>query len=285
LKNQIDILIRDAEEKWLDIMEFQVKDAFSNVFLPSHDASHHKRVWKNGKKILTRLNEIGPHIDKSLVEGLLISVYFHDQGMVLTRKAAHGKISRQLCEKFFEDRKLEEPENFIQILDAIESHDIKMNDYYAMVPLNEKPELLTLLSIADDLDALGTIGIYRYAEIYLHRGVDIRKIGINVMENVSTRFNNFSKACNLCPELINNFKSSYTEIISFFDKYNQQIVADSYPEKEFNGHIGIINYIRNFSVSGKIHPEDFTKSLPDFEVTKFVLDFFIKLEYELTQSD
>ena len=265
-------------------MELQVKEAFSNYFLPSHDASHHKRVWMYGKEILASLSKINQFIDKALIEGLLISVFFHDQGMSLTRKKDHGKISRQLCEKFFDDRKLEKPDNFNQILNAIEAHDIKTKGYYATIRLDETPELLTLLSIADDLDALGTIGIYRYAEIFLHRGMDIRKIGSKVMEDVSTRFNNFSKACNLCPDLINSFKSRYTEIISFYDKYNQQLVADSIPVKEITGHIGIINYIKNFSVAGKIHPRDYTNSLLDFEPTKFVTDFFIKLEYELTQS-
>ena len=266
-------------------MEFQVNEAFSNFFLPSHDASHHKRVWMHGKEMLTSLFKINPFIDKALIEGLLISVFFHDQGMSLTRKIDHGKISRQLCEKFFDERKLEKPENFTQILNAIESHDIKTNGYYSTIRLDEAPELLTLLSIADDLDALGTIGIYRYAEIFLHRGMDIRKIGSKVLEDVGTRFNNFSKACNLCPDLIKRFNSRYTEIISFFDKYNQQLAADSIPEKEITGHIGIINYIKNFSVAGKIQPVDYTNSLLDLEPTKFVLDFFIKLEYELTQSE
>jgi hypothetical protein len=32
--------------------------------------------------------------------------------------------------------------------------------------------MLTILSVADDLDAFGYIGIYRYIEIYLERGIN-----------------------------------------------------------------------------------------------------------------
>ena len=39
-------------------------------------------------------------------------------------------------------------------------------------------DLLTILSVSDDLDAFGYIGIYRYTEIYLTRGIDPEKIGI-----------------------------------------------------------------------------------------------------------
>ena len=39
------------------------------------------------------------------------------------------------------------------------------------IPVASKPnELLTILSVADDLDAFGFSGIFRYSEIYLIRG-------------------------------------------------------------------------------------------------------------------
>ena len=42
---------------------------------------------------------------------------------------------------------------------------------------HQRMNLLTILSVADDLDAFGFIGIYRYSEIYLTRGIDPEKIG------------------------------------------------------------------------------------------------------------
>ena len=36
----------------------------------------------------------------------------------------------------------------------------------------DRNDLLTVLSVADDLDAFGFTGIYRYSEIYLTRGIN-----------------------------------------------------------------------------------------------------------------
>ena len=77
----------------------------------------------------------------------------------------HGKHSRDLCQRFLMENNL--PENdFTDVLEAIENHDNK--DYSGNTIQND---LLTILSISDDLDAFGITGIYRYSEIYLTRGI------------------------------------------------------------------------------------------------------------------
>ena len=168
-----------------------------------------------------------------------------------------------------------------KIASAIELHDQKTESFFIPFHWDKTPDLLTLVSIADDMDAMGTIGIYRYAEIYLHRSIPMKSLGMILLENVATRYNNFSKASSLIPSLLKKTKPKYQEITSFYDNYNQQLLMETDPLKVFNGHIGIINYIRNFSVVGKIHPSDFPKALDNFEVGKYVLDFFNKLEEQL----
>ena len=64
----------------------------------------------------------------------------------------------------------------------------------------QQPEndLLNILSVADDLDAFGYTGIYRYSEIYLTRGISPKEIGNLIRENASRRYHNFEKIFGFC---------------------------------------------------------------------------------------
>ena len=42
-----------------------------------------------------------------------------------------------------------------------------------------------MLSVADDLDAFGFTGIYRYSEIYLMRGINPNQLGHLIIENAA----------------------------------------------------------------------------------------------------
>ncbi|MBN2699297.1 MAG: HD domain-containing protein [Bacteroidales bacterium] len=284
MESKINTLIRQAEEQWLDLLEKQAQNAFSGTFLPSHDVSHHRRVWDYSKMLLEEISSGNDLIDRDLVEGLLISSFFHDLGMTENKTADHGRVSRQHCEYFFGAERVPRPVNHEEILHAVEYHDQKNNGPGMPIPLLEKPPLLTLLSIADDLDALGITGIYRYAEIYLHRGIGIKKIGICVLENVTTRFHHFEESCIHYPEIVESQRKRYAEIVNFYDQYNQQLVSEPEPGAEKTGPVGIINYIRQLSVDQSVHPFDYIRSIKDPRMTKFVRDFFISLKHELKAS-
>ena len=52
-------------------------------------------------------------------------------------------------------------------------HDDKEGPARTLAQAGEQTGILTVLSIADDLDAMGVIGIYRYIEIYLKRNIHL----------------------------------------------------------------------------------------------------------------
>lgn len=273
-----------VEASWLSKVSSFIKELFKDVYVPSHDHTHHLRTWKAAKLILKEIAEFNITISGEFVEAVLLASLFHDAGVSVTRGITHGTKSKNIYIKFIAENNAEEPALHQQIARAIELHDQKTEHLFVPFHWDKTPDLLTVVSIADDMDALGIVGIYRYAEIYLHRSIPLKSLGMNILENVSIRYNSLSKASTLVPSLINMTKPKFQEILIFYDNYNQQLLSDDDPYKVYSGHIGIINYIRNFSVIGKIHPLDFTKTLENFEVGKYVLDFFSKLEKELNEN-
>ncbi len=223
-------------------------------------------------------------MDQSLVEGVLIAAYFHDLGMVYSMKEEHGKLGRGICEKYFREKEIKPPSRFEELLDAIERHDVKQERIYPAILPGDTPDILSILSISDDLEALGIIGIYRYAEIYLQRGISLINLGISILGNVSARFNNILKSCASCPDLVNTYRQQYTELVSFYDRYNQQLLLEPTPGEVFSGHIGVINYIRKLSVDGTTGPEYYLPEIIESDRSSVVTEFFTRLKNELDQA-
>jgi hypothetical protein len=244
LEHEIEIRIDLAEAKWLDILYAHAETVFRNSSLPSHDHTHHRRVWNLCKTLLREINTFNPGIDQSLVEGVLIAAFFHDLGMAYSTREDHGRLGREQCRSWFMDTGREPPERFEEILKAIELHDRKDIQIYKSFNRETSPEILGVLSVADDLEALGTIGIYRYAEIYLLRGFTLEELGNRILANAGTRFENLSGGCRLCPRLIEKYRTQYDELCLFFEQYNDQLKNASRPETVFSGPLGVINYIR-----------------------------------------
>ena len=281
MSGKLQIWIDRTEKKWLAKLQDYGKEIFSQTFLPSHDHTHHRRVWNICRSLLEHVTAFNRHLDPSLVEGLLIAVMFHDLGMAVTRDREHGPVSRELCEKYFLEKKLEQPERFSEVLDAIERHDMKDDRIYFGISPDEPPDLLTLLSLADDLEAMGTIGVYRYAEIYLARGMELKDLGIHILGNASTRFNHISKSCTMCPQIIRAYRQEYIYLVAFYDRFNQQLLVETEPENVRSGYIGIVNTIRRLSVEGRTRPEDFPAEIGESGPGKLVTDYFSRLKEDL----
>jgi HD superfamily phosphodiesterase len=179
--------IESAERQFKQIIE----DFFITVFyegsLLSHGIDHHRRVWNYSKVLLHLIADQNLSGIMQLPEKLIIACYFHDTGMSVEPGIKHGIHSRDICIRFLELNHLDSKDNS-DILEAIEYHDIK--DYSSNKNANE---LLKILSLADDLDAFGFTGIYRYTEIYLIRGISQLEIGHLIRKNASGRFENFKK--------------------------------------------------------------------------------------------
>jgi HD superfamily phosphodiesterase len=274
LDNVLEIWIDRAEASWLDELYANAENLYRNSSLPSHDHSHHLRVWNLSKTLLREIATFNSTIDQSLVEGILIAAFFHDLGMVYSTRVDHGHLGVELCLEWFKAKDRDRPENFDEILRAIELHDRKDEQIHSSFQRETPPEILGIISVADDLEAMGIIGIYRYAEIYLRRGISLEELGDRILENASARFENLSRACLLCGRVIENYRQQYEELRLFFEAYKHQLLTVSQADTVSSGPLGVINYIRT---PGREKSE---LDRADREVS----DYFRKLEHELDQA-
>ena len=284
MEKAVNIWIRQAEQTWLERLYGHVEDMFDTTFLPSHDQDHHLRVWHICRKLLREIASHDCPLDPSLVEGVLIAAFFHDLGMVKTRSSEHGSLGSEMCRAYFTDSGLTLPPLFGAIREAVTLHDEKKEILYRGIFQGEPPDILTILSIADDLEALGAIGVYRYTEIYLHRGIQPQDLGRLVLENVKARFDRILDLCAACPELLTAYSSQYEYLVGFFRDYDNRING-SFPQEEiWSGSVGVVHHIRDLCVQGNIRPEEFPAHLSVREHDRFAVDFFTLLNDELKQA-
>ncbi len=214
----LDQYIKDAESKWLMNLHSYCKSLFEKTNIPSHDHTHHLRVWKYAKDILKSLNKSG-NIDFNLVEESLIACIFHDTGLTKTLNEFHGLESKIICLQYFEQNKINKPKNLENILFAIENHDDKNYNHNTQQP----DSLLSIVCNADDLDAFGKIGIIRYTEIYLLRGIKIDELPDYVIINLDKRFLNFERTYNEFPELLEKHTQRYLITRTFFEDLKNEL--------------------------------------------------------------
>jgi HD superfamily phosphodiesterase len=199
----------------------KLEEYFSNVFrnsnLQSHGLDHHRRVWSYCRELLTYPEASGKIKGKNIPQKLLIAAYLHDSGMAIDPGPRHGHISRMFCEQFLKENSLDAGE-FTDLLEAVENHDIK--EYSGE---SNENDLLITLSVADDLDALGYTGIYRYLEIYIKRGIPYHDLGTHINTNVSGRFRNLVRKFGDAESLIEREGKRYEIISEFCTNYNNQL--------------------------------------------------------------
>ena len=258
----------------MDALYDHAKALFQKSPLPSHDHTHHMRVWNLSKSLLREITTFNSRIDHSLVEGALIAAFFHDLGMATSTREDHGRLGSEHCMSWFRDGGRIKPERFEEITRAIELHDKKDLQMYKSFSPETVPEILGILSVADDLEALGTIGIFRYTEIYLERNIPLKELGTRILTNVKTRFEHLSAGCRLCDRMLEKYRRQYDELWLFFQEYNVQLKAVSQLDVVSSGPLGVINYIRKHGLD----------KIALNRASSKVNDYFRKLEYELDQA-
>ncbi|MFC2099164.1 HD domain-containing protein, partial [Bacteroidota bacterium] len=221
-----------AETQWLSLLQKHCKQIFDGVFLPSHDHLHHLRVWSHARTLLLLLDGSGIELPPTLPEELIMAVFFHDVGLARTPGVLHGQESRKLCEEFVKDlgsgHMSPGRESLNRILHSIEHHDDK--SLKTSIPRFSKgapPDLLSLLSASDDLDAFGRMGIYRYAEIYLLRGITPTQLPGRVCTNVQNRFNNLQNAFGEFEEFINLQENRFRQVYDFYLSLSQAFASST----------------------------------------------------------
>jgi hypothetical protein len=229
--------IGTSERKYRILLEFFFKEIFDSSFLPSHGIDHHRRVWNYAKEILQHYNNFSFDLDQSLTDNLIVACYLHDTGMLVDTGLSHGLEGRKICERFLSENKLPLFE-FSEAVLAIEHHD---NKEYTTI--NKPENLLSILSAADDLDAFGFIGIYRYIEIYLTRNKPMAEFGNLIINNCEKRFHHFTRTYGFVPYLRDKHSRRFEIIYSFFLSYNQQVISYIFDNQNISGYCGVAEII------------------------------------------
>ncbi|MCX6327177.1 MAG: HD domain-containing protein [Bacteroidia bacterium] len=231
------VSIESAELQFKQILEEFFISVYDEKSLSSHGIDHHRRVWSYAKELCSLLAERNMSDDLTSPFKLIIACYLHDIGMSVDRGIRHGHHSREICTRFLEKNNLK-ISDFDDVLQAIENHDNK--EYITSAG---KLNLLTILSVADDLDAFGFTGIYRYSEIYITRGIKPEKIGHLIRENAGKRFDNFAKTFGFADELVQKHKKRYEILDNFFNEYNDQVNSYQFGGPHPSGYCGVVEVI------------------------------------------
>jgi len=279
----IEIWIGQAEGNWLSALYSHAKKLYENTFLPSHDHTHHLRVWNISKQLMKEIASSGSFLTPELVEGVLIASFFHDLGMVESIREDHGRLGRLLCQSWFSESGQVPPAGFAGILEAIEMHDRKQARIYQDPEMVSSPGILAILSVADDLEAMGVIGIYRYAEIYLLRDIPLKDLGHRILVNAEHRFSRLH-ASGTASWIPGGYSQQYDELIHFYHLFNSQLQTADQAGEVLEGPVGVINYIRNPGLTRKIRPEDLCSLALEEGAEPAVSDFFNKLKHELEKE-
>ncbi len=230
-------IIESAEIRYKQILEEFFISVYDEKTLPSHGIHHHRRVWNYSKELITSLEEQKKFTDPRLPENLIIASYLHDIGMSVDPGIKHGHHSKDLCKQFLRNNNLSES-RYEVLLTAIENHDNK--EYQNTTG---EFDLMTILSVADDLDAFGFTGIYRYSEIYLTRGINREELGHLIIKNVTQRFDNFVKTFGSIEPIFLKYKERYIILKEFFEKYNLEAPSYHSDTQIPTGYCGIIEML------------------------------------------
>lgn len=213
MKTSIGNIILDVENQWKHELYGHCAAIFKTCHIPSHDETHHLRVWNYASNLAISLYFRGYPVDKPFLTKLIICCFFHDTGLSVTLDASHGKASASICKEYFKNVAID---GFEEILRAIEFHENKDDKKLLL----KKNLLGSILTIADDLDAFGYAGIYRYAEVYSLRGIEIAEISSSVLINAKARYQRIVKSLPadvLKTEVLYN---NYRELSRFFNISN-----------------------------------------------------------------
>jgi HD superfamily phosphodiesterase len=229
--------IESAEKKYRQILEEFFLKKWGDTRLFSHDIDHHRRVWHYARELLSETGRNKKIRITFSPDKLLIACYLHDLGMTIDQGDRHGVYSSYLCREFVYQNGLSESE-FSGVLTAIKDHDRK-----EIISTDNYPDLLSFLTIADDLDAYGYIGISRYLEIYIKRGILAADIGYMIRTNASRRFDNFKTTFRNSNALLKKHSGRFKILDDFFNNYNKQVEGSGLDNNNPSGYACVVELV------------------------------------------
>lgn len=211
---------KTVEKQWRPILETACKKAFAETHIPSHDFSHHRRVWRYSRELLNSIDSEEETQQCRNLGNLLAAAYFHDTGLTIEPGEEHGAASLQLFNSWTSNHPDIADITDERAAEAILRHDDKTYklSHSASRQLSSN-ETLTLLSIADDLDAFGFLGIARYTEIYLLRGVSPCHLPGKVVKNLESRWQFIEPFLVQLPTLYTLHRERYQIAHQFFKRW------------------------------------------------------------------
>ncbi|SDD05864.1 HD domain-containing protein [Williamwhitmania taraxaci] len=216
------------EVSWLEKVELACRQAFTGTHIPSHNFAHHQRVWNYALEITRNLDRASSSNNDQAFLNLLVACYFHDTGLTINPGEDHGADSLRILERWLESNPNLKLLLSQSALDAVRLHDDKS---YKQQGLNQHPlsldNTLAILSIADDMDALGYLGILRYTEIYLMRGIAAQDLPSKVAANLESRFQFMAQTIKSMPELYHHQRQRYEITLQFFSRWAKQDQSNS----------------------------------------------------------
>jgi HD superfamily phosphodiesterase len=267
-------MIAEIENKWLAPLYILCRMKF-NKKLVSHDHTHHYRVWLFAKIIIEALEKTAYSFTRDEIESIFIATFFHDIGMSQSTAPDHGKISREMCNQYFNQNT--HPADLPGILEAIELHDDK--DY---IYGNQKNKVLQVLSMADDLDAFGAIGVYRYAEIYLLRNIQLNDLHEHIINNAQKRFANLKHIFRDNNDFIKIQEERQKYLLNFYSDYGKCIDNHSL---EGRTPCQIISYFKSSVINKEVSleqiPHNAIKKAPK---DNYFVNYFYRFKNELEAS-
>lgn len=265
-------LITSAEIRYKPLLEDFFIKTWGSAILYSHDIDHHRRVWKYARELLliTSPNDLPP-------EKLLMASYLHDLGMATDRSERHGPAGMELCKAFLAGNNMDIA-IYSDVMEAIENHDDK--EYKNLA--SDKSSLLKILSAADDLDAFGFIGVYRYIEIYLARGITPIMISSEIARNAASRFANFETCFGDYPSLVEKHKPRYL-ILNGLMTHNAIESAKDFINHDTGNTAGSLIQLVADMVRYKVPPSEIVTLAARYPGNMIVSDFIEGILKELSE--
>ncbi len=270
--------IHQVEVNHLHKLHDRLNHIFIDVSLPSHDLNHHVRVWLFCRGLLVELHKAGLDIPTELIESAIIACFYHDTGLTQTLDEQHGFQSAQLCRLYLNALPNMEETRKMAILTAIELHDDKSTKNKPVTKPEDLLNLNLLVSTADDLDALGLIGVFRYTEIYLKRGITIPDLPRKVTQNLRNRFTSFTNAFSSLHRYADRQRLRYRETIDFFARLDSEIAQGI---KNQDSALAIIQLLDEQLVKKHQSIEQTIEYALNTQTAGYPLHFFNKLRSEL----
>ncbi len=270
--------INSSELKWLKPLYKHSKFIFEKTHLPSHDAEHHLRVWLYCRGLLIELHKAGIKTTHDTIDKAIVTCFFHDAGLTMDMGEQHGFLGRKICEDFFNQNPHLQVPDLVEVLDAIEKHDDKSKKEVTATTSYTMKTILKLISAADDLDALGYIGVFRYIEIYLKRGIPDKEIPKKVTINLRNRFSNFLNTYSGLHKYADRQKIRYKEVFDFFTELDSLF----YQETEItDNQVAVFKVLKDCLVERKLGIIETIEETFTTNTKGYALWYFSKLRNEL----